>query len=159
MLLCTRREPFPNPSPAPSISIRAFCLYWEYYRKTFFLNVKNIKTISYWLLIRVLKVPKMRSLLVRSKLFSNQSNKLILLKNLSSIQIGAKAKLSRTFTAEDVNGFAKLSGDTNPLHLDENYCSKTKFGKCIVHGALVNGYFTHSSTSYICQLIRLRIKL
>ncbi len=87
----------------------------------------------------------MCSQIVRSKLFVNQiknlfSNKVIMLKNLSSVQIGAKAQLSRTFSAEDVKSFAKVSGDTNPIHLDENYSSKTKFGQCIVHGALINGY-------------------
>jgi acyl dehydratase len=87
----------------------------------------------------------MCSKIVGSKLFLNQmknlfSNEVIMFKNLSSVQIGAKAELSRTFSAEDVNSFAKLSGDTNPIHLDENYSSKTKFGRCIVHGALINGY-------------------
>jgi 3-hydroxybutyryl-CoA dehydratase len=44
---------------------------------------------------------------------------------------------TRVFTSEDVLTFAKLSGDTNPLHIDEEYARTTKFKKPLVHGMLV----------------------
>ena len=48
--------------------------------------------------------------------------------------MGDTASFSRTITEADVNDFAKLSGDYNPLHTDEKYAQTTKFGKRVVHG-------------------------
>jgi Acyl dehydratase len=53
-----------------------------------------------------------------------------------NIKIGDKARLSKTISDEDVKLFASISGDFNPLHLDENFAKKTRFGKRIVHGLL-----------------------
>jgi acyl dehydratase len=53
-------------------------------------------------------------------------------------RVGDKAKLSKKFTKEDVEQFARLSLDDNPIHLDENYAAKTSFKKCIVHGMLTS---------------------
>lgn len=43
----------------------------------------------------------------------------------------------RTITREDLETFTKLSGDYNPLHIDENFAASTPFGELIVQGALV----------------------
>ncbi|HVB39217.1 MAG TPA: MaoC/PaaZ C-terminal domain-containing protein [Vicinamibacterales bacterium] len=42
----------------------------------------------------------------------------------------------RTVSDEDVVAFAELSGDRNPLHLDDTYARTTPFGGRIAHGAL-----------------------
>jgi 3-hydroxybutyryl-CoA dehydratase len=55
----------------------------------------------------------------------------------TSFTVGEEATFTRTFTQEDVQNFSKLSGDTNPIHLDENYARQTRFGGRIVHGMLV----------------------
>ncbi|MDC0139682.1 MaoC/PaaZ C-terminal domain-containing protein, partial [Hyphomicrobiales bacterium] len=44
---------------------------------------------------------------------------------------------SRTVTETDIINFAGVSGDYNPLHMDEEYCKKTQFGTRIAHGPLI----------------------
>ena len=50
------------------------------------------------------------------------------------LKLGDRASLSKTITPDDVSKFARLTLDTNPLHLDEEYAKQTRFGGCIVHG-------------------------
>ncbi|MDF1514303.1 MAG: MaoC/PaaZ C-terminal domain-containing protein, partial [Anaerolineae bacterium] len=42
----------------------------------------------------------------------------------------------RTVTAQDIDAFAALSGDTNPLHIDDAYAATTQYGERIAHGLL-----------------------
>jgi 3-hydroxybutyryl-CoA dehydratase len=53
-----------------------------------------------------------------------------------SLTIGATASRTKTITDEDVRAFANASGDTNSIHLDEEYAAKTPFGRRVVHGML-----------------------
>lgn len=52
------------------------------------------------------------------------------------LKLGDHASLSKTITPEDVAEFARITSDTNPLHLDEEYAKQTHFGGRIVHGML-----------------------
>jgi 3-hydroxybutyryl-CoA dehydratase len=52
------------------------------------------------------------------------------------LSVGMSALYSRTFTDTDLRNFAGVSGDTNPMHLNEEYAKTTLFGGCIVHGML-----------------------
>ncbi|MEX0600139.1 MAG: MaoC family dehydratase [Rhodothermales bacterium] len=56
-----------------------------------------------------------------------------------SIQIGDSFSTTRFLSAEDVRTFADLTGDDNPIHVDEEYARSTRFGKPIVHGVLLLG--------------------
>lgn len=74
--------------------------------------------------------------------FLFQSSSILCLRYSSStrrFEVGEKAEISRVFSKEDVDAFARLTGDFNPIHLDSEFAKHTKFGRCIVHGALVNG--------------------
>lgn len=57
----------------------------------------------------------------------------------STVSVGDVAQFSKTLTPEDVASFAEVTGDTNRLHLDEDYAQETRFGTRIVHGVLANG--------------------
>ncbi len=56
---------------------------------------------------------------------------------IDEISIGDTASFSRTLTDEDVRTFARLSGDENPLHLDDAYAKETQFKQRLVHGLLL----------------------
>jgi acyl dehydratase len=53
------------------------------------------------------------------------------------IQVGNVAKSVKVFDKNSVLEYAKLTGDYNPVHFDENYAKKTIFKKPIVHGPYV----------------------
>jgi len=55
--------------------------------------------------------------------------------------VGARASRSRTFTHEDVEGFARITGDRNPLHFDDQFAASTRFGRLVVQGGLTAGLF------------------
>lgn len=61
---------------------------------------------------------------------------------IEHVKVGDKAELKRVFTAEEVKAFSILSGDINPIHLDEQYASKTLFSSRVVHGALAASIFS-----------------
>ncbi|MFM2386818.1 MAG: hypothetical protein RL660_1575 [Bacteroidota bacterium] len=58
------------------------------------------------------------------------------------LQIGDKFEHEFSYTQEEVNLYAKVSGDTNPLHTDEEAGKASIFGRCIMHGFLGGSVFT-----------------
>jgi 3-hydroxybutyryl-CoA dehydratase len=53
-----------------------------------------------------------------------------------NFNIGDNASISKTITDADIHAFAEVTGDHNPLHLDDEYAAKTRFGRRIAHGML-----------------------
>ena len=78
------------------------------------------------------------------------------------IKIGDSFAKSRLVTDELIRAFAEVSGDFNPIHLDENFAAGTRFGKRIAHGMLsgafisaVLGYeFRERRIVYLSQTMR-----
>src|SRR5687767_3415957 len=66
------------------------------------------------------------------------------------IKIGDTFAKSRLVTDELIRAFAELSGDHNPIHLDEEYAAGTRFGKRIAHGML-SGAFISAVLGYEFQ--------
>lgn len=56
-----------------------------------------------------------------------------------SIQVGDSYTDTRVITAEDVRMFAEVTGDDNPIHLDEAHARESRFGTRVVHGVLLLG--------------------
>jgi len=50
------------------------------------------------------------------------------------LKVGDTASLSRKVTDANIRAFAELSGDHNPVHLDEEFAQQTRFGRRIAHG-------------------------
>ena len=58
---------------------------------------------------------------------------------MMKVRVGDTATRSITLTARHVEAFAEISGDRNPLHFDEDFAGKTKFGRLVVQGGLTTG--------------------
>lgn len=57
----------------------------------------------------------------------------------AALEVGDRIRFTKTLTEADVDRFAAASGDTNPIHLDDEWASETRFGGRIVHGILASG--------------------
>ena len=53
--------------------------------------------------------------------------------------IGERASFGKTITEADINTFAGLIGDFNPIHVDAEYARKSRFGRRIAHGMFAGG--------------------
>lgn len=58
------------------------------------------------------------------------------------IAVGQTFEFGQLVDAQMVDSFAELSGDRNPLHVDEQYAAATDFGHRIVHGMLLASLFS-----------------
>lgn len=55
--------------------------------------------------------------------------------------VGARATRTQTLSADDVEAFARITGDRNPLHFDPVFAASTRAGGLIVQGGLTTGIF------------------
>ena len=55
--------------------------------------------------------------------------------------VGSRATWTRTIGRDEVEAFAGLSGDRNPLHFDPDFAARTHAGRLIVHGGLTTALF------------------
>ncbi len=78
------------------------------------------------------------------------------------MKIGDSLSSAREVTAELIEKFADVSGDHNPIHLDEEFASKTRFGKRIAHGmlsgafisAILGNEYKGSTVIYLSQTLK-----
>ena len=69
--------------------------------------------------------------------------------HFEEIKVGARASFRHTLTEQDIDQFATLSGDFNPLHIDEEYAATTQFGQRIVHGMFLASLFSRLVGMYL----------
>ena len=61
---------------------------------------------------------------------------------IEEIEIGMSVSYSQTITDADIKTFAGISGDRNPIHLDEVYAENSRYKKRIAHGLMTASYFS-----------------
>lgn len=78
------------------------------------------------------------------------------------IKVGDTFSTTREVTEQLINDFAELSGDHNPIHLDEEFAKTTRFGQRIAHGMLSGAFisavlgneFKNRKILYLSQTMR-----
>ena len=63
-------------------------------------------------------------------------------KTFEELEVGMAVSIEHQVSEQDVQDFARVSGDYNPLHMDEEYAKTTAFGGRIAHGALTASYIS-----------------
>ena len=72
-----------------------------------------------------------------------------ILQKLEDIEIGQKKSFEVVITESMLDDFSKLSGDSNPLHMDENYAKSNNFENRVCHGMLLASFFSRLVGMYI----------
>lgn len=83
---------------------------------------------------------------------------------IEDLSVGQSASYTKTVTEADIVKFAEVSGDNNPVHLDEAFAQSTMFKGRIAHGMLSAGFISTvigtklpgSGTIYMSQTLRFR---
>lgn len=62
--------------------------------------------------------------------------------SIDDFHVGQHAAFTKTFTDDDVRRFVEITGDVNPLHVDDAFAARTRFGRRVVHGMLTASLFS-----------------
>jgi 3-hydroxybutyryl-CoA dehydratase len=68
------------------------------------------------------------------------------MRRIEDLGPGTREVTVRTITAEDVDRFAQISGDLNPIHLDAEFAATTPFGRRVAHGLLTGAIVSATHT-------------
>ena len=61
---------------------------------------------------------------------------------IEDFEPGQHASFTKTFTNEDVRRFIEITGDSNPLHVNDEFAAGTRFGRRVIHGMLAASVFS-----------------
>jgi acyl dehydratase len=64
------------------------------------------------------------------------------LKRIEDFEPGQHASVTKTFTEADLQRFIEITGDVNPLHVDDEFAARTSFGRRVLHGMLTASIFS-----------------
>jgi acyl dehydratase len=59
--------------------------------------------------------------------------------NPLGLEVGQRARRTKTVTARDVELYTEITGDRNPLHFDPDFAARTKFGRLVAQGGITAG--------------------
>ena len=84
---------------------------------------------------------------------------------METVKPGDTASRTRTISDEMIRTFAELTGDTNPVHLDDDYAANTRFGRRIAHGMIAAGLISATlandlpgpGTVYLSQSLKFKL--
>ncbi|WP_089176093.1 MaoC family dehydratase [Bosea sp. AS-1] len=62
------------------------------------------------------------------------------------VAIGERAEFRKTIREADLLAFSEITGDHDPIHVDEAYAARSRFGRRIAHGALVMGLLSTTAS-------------
>lgn len=62
--------------------------------------------------------------------------------SLEEIKVDMETSYSQTITDADIKAFSEISGDKNPIHMDEEYAQNSRYKKRIAHGMLSASFFS-----------------
>ena len=62
------------------------------------------------------------------------------------VTVGERAEFRKTISEADLLAFAEITGDHDPIHVDEAYAARSSFGRRIAHGALVMGLLSTTAS-------------
>ncbi len=69
--------------------------------------------------------------------------------SIETIKVGDNAEFERVITAEMMEKFLEITGDNNPLHIDEEYARSKGFGGRVCYGALCSSFFSTLAGVYL----------
>jgi acyl dehydratase len=55
------------------------------------------------------------------------------------LEVGQRARRTKTVTARDVELYAEITEDRNPLHFDPDFAARTRFGRLVAQGGITSG--------------------
>jgi acyl dehydratase len=61
---------------------------------------------------------------------------------IDDFEPGHHVTFTKKFTEEDLQRFIEITGDVNPLHVDEEFAARTQFGRRVIHGMLTASIFS-----------------
>lgn len=70
---------------------------------------------------------------------------------MSALAVGMHIRVHRLVPASEIDDFASLSGDVHPNHTDDDYMSRTPYGRRIAHGGLLMAYMTGTASDLLEQ--------
>ncbi len=62
--------------------------------------------------------------------------------SIQGVSVGDTATFEKTVSEQDIVDFARVTGDEQPLHLDDAYAATTRFKRRIAHGMLSAGFIS-----------------
>jgi 3-hydroxybutyryl-CoA dehydratase len=80
------------------------------------------------------------------------------IKPFDSVQVGDRASVSKTITEADAALYIAATGDFGPVHIDDGYASKTRFGQRLAPGIMVAGLCTSVLTSELVGTLAVSIE-